>query len=79
MTTGLEAPLSPQQELALRRIALRAPTVDPAVASTLIRLALVERTGRDLRLTPLGELRYQALPKAPLLARQRRFRLESLA
>ena len=55
MTTGLEAPLSPQQELALRRIALRAPTVDPAVASTLIRLALVERTGRDLRLTPLGE------------------------
>jgi len=71
MTSGLLVPLSQQQQVALRRIALRAPTVDAAVASQLVRLALVERTGRDLRLTPLGQLRYEALPKAPLLTRQR--------
>ena len=71
MTNGLLVPLNPQQEVALRRIALRAPTVDAAMVSQLIRLALVERTGNDVRLTPLGQLRYQALPKAPLLTRRR--------
>lgn len=71
MTNGLLAPLTPQQEVTLRRIALQAPSVDAAVAAQLIRLSLVARAGKGLRLTPLGELRYQALPKAPLLARQR--------
>lgn len=71
MRNGLLSPLSPDQEVALRRIALRASIVDTGVASQLVRLSLVERKGRDLRLTPLGQLRYEALPKAPLLVRQR--------
>ena len=71
MTSGLLAPLSPQQEIALRRIAHGSLVVDAQVASTLVALALVERTNGGLRLTPLGRLRLDALPKAPLLAQQR--------
>lgn len=71
MTTGLLAPLGPQEETALRRIAHGSYAVDAQVASKLIRLALVEPKRGDLGLTPLGQLRYDALPKAPLLARRR--------
>jgi hypothetical protein len=71
MTSGLLAPLSPQQEIALRRIAHGSFVVDARAASSLISLALVERTSGGLRLTPLGRLRYDSLPKAPLLGHQR--------
>jgi hypothetical protein len=71
MTNGLLAPLSPQQEIALRRIAHGSLVVDAKAASALIALALIERTGGGLRLTPLGRLRFDALPKAPLLGPQR--------
>lgn len=71
MTSGLLAPLSPQQEVALRRIAHASLVVDAPTASTLTALALVERTNGGLRLTPLGRLRFNALPKAPLLMQQR--------
>lgn len=72
MTGGLIAPLSPPEEIALRRIAHGSlVAVDAKVASRLVALALIERTGTGLRLTPLGRLRFNALPKAPLLAPQR--------
>ena len=58
MTDGLIAPLSPPEEIALRRIALGSlAALDPKVASRLITLALVQRTSTGLRLTPLGWLR----------------------
>jgi hypothetical protein len=71
MTTGLHAPLGPQEEIALRRIAHGSQAIDAAIAAKLIALALVARTRSDLCLTALGRLRYDALPKAPLLARRR--------
>jgi hypothetical protein len=72
MTGGLLAPLSPPEEIALRRIAHGSlAVVDAKVASRLVALALIQRTSTGLRLTPLGRLRFDALPKAPLLAQQR--------
>jgi hypothetical protein len=72
MTGGLLAPLSPPEEIALRRIAHGSlGAVDAKVASRLLALALIQRTSMGLRLTPLGRLRFDALPKAPLLAQQR--------
>jgi hypothetical protein len=71
MAGGLLAPLSPQEEIALRRIAHGSFVVDDRTASRLIALALIQRTSTGLRLTPLGRLRFNALPKAPLLVQQR--------
>lgn len=71
MTSGLHAPLSPQEAIALRRIAHGSLVVDAAAASSLVARALIERKSDGLRLTPLGRLRFEALPKAPLLTRQR--------
>jgi hypothetical protein len=71
VTGGLLAPLSPQEEIALRRIAHGSFVVDAGAASKLVSLGLIQRMRSGLRLTPLGRLRFNALPKAPLLARQR--------
>ena len=71
MTGGLLAPLSPPQEIALRRIAHGSLIVDAQVVARLMALGLVQQTSHGHRLTPLGRLRYDALPKAPLLTRQR--------
>lgn len=71
MPDGLLAPLSPQEEIALRRIAHNSFVVDARAATRLIGLALAQRTAGGLRLTPLGRLRVDALPKAPLLAHKR--------
>ncbi len=71
MADGLIAPLSPLEEIALRRIAHGSFVVDARVASRLIALALIQRASNGLRLTPLGRLRFNALPKAPLLMQQR--------
>jgi hypothetical protein len=71
MTRLSLTPLSPQQEIALRRIAHGSLISDDQVASKLLELALIERASRGWRLTPLGRLRYDALPKAPLLTRPR--------
>jgi hypothetical protein len=64
------APLSLDEEIALRRIA-HGSNVDPPVAARMQDLALIQRTKGGYRLTPLGQLRYDALPKAPLLTRPR--------
>ena len=61
-------PLSSYEEIALRRIA-HGSNVDPPVAARMQDLALIQRTKGGYRLTPLGQLRYDALPKAPLLTR----------
>src|SRR5262245_11961630 len=71
MTRGLLTPLSPHDELALRRVAHGSAIIDAQVAARLVSLALIEQAGASPRLTPLGRLRYNALPKAPLLTRQR--------
>jgi signal transduction protein with GAF and PtsI domain len=71
MTSGLLAPLCPPQEIALRRIAHGSLIVDAQVVARLMALGLVQQTNRGHRLTPLGQLRYDELPKAPLLTRQR--------
>ena len=63
-------PLSSDEEIALRRIA-HGSNVDPPVAARMQDLALIQRTKGGYRLTPLGQLRYDALPKAPLLTRPR--------
>lgn len=68
---GLLVPLSPEQEIALRRIAHGSLIVDSKVVAKLKQLALIERTSSGYRLSPLGRLHYDALPKAPLLARVR--------
>jgi len=71
MTVGLLAPLSPQEEIALRRVALGSLVVDAQAAARLIGIALLQRTSSGLRLTPLGQRHFNALPKAPLLTPQR--------
>ena len=62
-------PLSSDEEIALRRIAHGSNV--PPVAARMQDLALIQRTKGGYRLTPLGQLRYDALPKAPLLTRPR--------
>jgi hypothetical protein len=63
-------PFSSDDEIALRRIA-HGSSVDHPVAARLLDLALIQRANGGYRLTPLGQLRYDALPKAPLLTRPR--------
>ena len=63
-------PLSSDEEIALRRIA-HGSKVDPRMAARLQDLAFIQRTNGVYRLTPLGQLRHDALPKAPLLTRPR--------
>jgi CheY-like chemotaxis protein len=67
MINGLHAVLSPQEEVALKRIAHESLTVDARIVTRLAELALVERTKTGLRLTALGRQRIGSLPKAPLL------------
>jgi hypothetical protein len=67
----LHASLSPAEEIALRRVANGAPSIESAARTKLEGLVLVEATRRGLRLTPAGLQCYKALPKAPLLTRGR--------
>jgi hypothetical protein len=64
---GLIAPLSPHEEVTLRRIALgisKANDLPAHDVAHLIRLRLVEEREAQLTLTGIGRQRYQALPKA---------------
>jgi hypothetical protein len=66
MARGRTAPLSPNEEVTLRRIALgisqakQLPTHD---VDYLVRLRLVDDDEGRLKLTDLGRERYQALPR----------------
>ena len=70
MANGWDADISRQVEFGLRRIAQGSELVDEKVVARLFALALIERTPRGFRLTPLGQRRYQRLPKAPLQKRR---------
>jgi hypothetical protein len=64
---GLLAPLSPHEEVTLRRVALGiANPVDlPAKdVERLTSLLLIEEFSAGLRLTPIGKKRYLALPNS---------------
>lgn len=67
MLRGQTAPLSPNEELTLRRVALR--SAPPAELSQrdldrIEALGLITRSDDDVALTPLGKMRYEALPRA---------------
>jgi hypothetical protein len=66
MIRGSLAPLSPNEEVTLRRVALGISEPASLSASDIKRLtafALIENSGGGLRLTPAGRKRYRALPK----------------
>ena len=70
MERGLRAPLSPNEELALRHVATG--LAHPTSASTgnlerLKKLGLVVQVDGELRLTATGRDRYAKLPSARLL------------
>ena len=66
MTRGSLAPLSPNEETTLRRVALgvsKAATLPKLDVARLTALALVEEEDGELRLTATGRGRYLALPR----------------
>jgi hypothetical protein len=70
---GLLAPLSPHEEVTLRRVAMGIAKLADLPARDVERLKallLVEEIGGGLRLTPLGRERYLALPKWPSSSRK---------
>ena len=67
MDRGLKTPLSPHEEVSLRRVALGiSQPADLPVRDIrrLKALSLIEEHGAGLRLTPLGRERYLALPNS---------------
>jgi hypothetical protein len=67
MERGALAPLSPNEEITLRRIAIiaRASELRSRDVTRLIRLLLVEQRDGRFVLTDQGRARYHSLPKAP--------------
>jgi hypothetical protein len=66
MTRGSLAPLSANEEVTLRRVALgitKAADLSALDIKRLRALALIEDNGGGLRLSPTGRERYLALPK----------------
>lgn len=81
MLRGQAAPLSPNEEVTLRRIALGAVPPEelrPRAVARLETLGLVKREGATLILTPIGKSRYEALPHASPLPKpaEKAFRQE---
>jgi hypothetical protein len=67
MARGRTAPLSSNEEISLRRVALgiSKPADLPARDITYLKaLSLIEEHGAGLRLTPVGRERYLALPNS---------------
>ena len=67
MERSLKAPLSPHEEVTLRRIGLGISEAKHLLArdvAYLIRLCLVAENDGRLSLTDIGRQRYRALPKA---------------
>ena len=62
--------LTPEEEIALRRIANQSLSVEPKFADRLAQLKLAERLKVGWRLTPLGRLQYERLARPPLLQKQ---------
>jgi hypothetical protein len=59
--------LTPEEEIALRRIANQSLSVEPKFAARLAQIKLVERLKDGWRLTALGRLQYERLARPPLL------------
>lgn len=71
MARSLNAPLSPHEEVALRRVALGMgprEVLTPRARVRLRSLALIEGSDSALRLTPIGQQRYSALPGVSVAA-----------
>lgn len=67
MPRGLDAPLSPNEEVTLRRVALGgSPLAElaPRDVTRLKTLSLVEDENGVLKLTEIGRQRYRALPRS---------------
>jgi hypothetical protein len=67
MTRGRLTPLSPNEEVTLRRIALgiaKPAELSKSDVKRLKALALIEENGGGLALTPMGRERYLALAKS---------------
>ena len=77
MKNVLHASLRPAEEIALRRVANGAPSIEGAAKAKLLALVLIESSRRGWRLTPAGLRYYEALPKAPLLTRGKSVRVVS--
>lgn len=70
MGRSLNAPLSPNEEIALRRVALGLGprgVLTNKVAARLRSLLLIEDSEQGVRLTPVGQQRYLALPGMSLV------------
>jgi hypothetical protein len=66
MARGLRAPLSPHEEVTLRRIALgiaKAKLLPARDVAYLVRLGLVDESDGRLSLTALGRQRYEDMPR----------------
>ena len=66
MKRHLHISLTPEDGIALRRIACQSLDVEPKTAARLVQQALAERFRDGWRLTPLGLHYLSQLPKAPL-------------
>ena len=67
MERGMLAPLSPNEELALRRIARGSTDVPNTYRRRLVILALIEQDLSGLRLTELGKKRLAGLSEGSIL------------
>jgi len=67
MERGMLAPLSPNEELALRRIARGSTDVSDTYSQRLVVLALIEQDVSGLRLTELGRKRLAGLTEGSIL------------
>jgi hypothetical protein len=65
---GLLAPLSPNEEVALRRVAMGSTKLPAQHLKHLEQLKLIEAHKGGYRLTPLGRQRYNRLPRPVALA-----------
>jgi hypothetical protein len=65
MERGLLAPLSPNEEMALRRIFHGSTQVADVHVQRLVRLALIQRGRLGLQLTELGKQRLASLGHGP--------------
>ena len=66
MDRGLVAPLSPNEEIALRRVAHGSVDIPARHAERLVKLALVAADGSGLRLTAVGVRRVRGLTDAAI-------------
>ena len=66
MERGLKAPLSPHEEVTLRRVALgisKAKLSPARDVAQLVRLGLIDEKDGRLSLTAIGQERYRGLPR----------------